>query len=72
MTLLNIHNNLSRGTERQTLSVNSLAAVVVGLDGLDSIVLPRDATSLVGNLDDIEELLADVGGDNEIATLRSQ
>jgi len=63
MTLLNIPNNLSWGTERQTLSVNSMAAVVVGLDSLDSIVFLRDAAAGVGNLDDIEQLLADVGGD---------
>ena len=44
-------------------------AVVVGLDGLDSIFLLRDAAAGVGDLDDIEELLADVGGDNEIAAL---
>jgi len=62
MTLLNIPCNLSWCTERQTLSVNSLAAVVVGLDGLDPVLLLRDAAALVGDLHDIEELLADVGG----------
>jgi len=63
---------LSWGTEHQTLSVNSLAAVVVGLDGLDPVLILGDAAALVGDLDDIEELLADVGGDDKIAALRSQ
>jgi len=60
---------LSGGTERQTLSVNSLAAVVVGLDGPDSIVLLRDTAALVGDSDDIEELLTTVGGDDDLASL---
>jgi len=63
---------LSWGAERQTLSVNSLAAVVVGLDGEDAIVFLRDTAALISDSDDVEEFLADVGRDNEIATLRSQ
>jgi hypothetical protein len=59
---------LSRGRERQSLSVNSLAAVIVGLDGLNPVLLLGDPTALVGNLHNIEELLADIGGDNEIAS----
>jgi len=66
MTLLNIHDNLSWGIERQTLSVNPLAAVVVGLDGEDSILLLTNPAAGIGDLDDIEELLADVGGDDDM------
>ena len=65
MILLNIPINLSWGTERQTLSVNFLAAVVVSLDGLYSILLLGDSTAVVGTLDDIEKLLADVGGNDK-------
>ena len=56
---------MSWGTERQTLSVNSLAAVVIGLDGEDSILLLRDSAAGVGDFDDVVKLLADVGGDNK-------
>ena len=49
-----------------------MAAVVVDLDGLDSIVLLRDAAALISDSDDVEEFLSNVGGDNEIAALRSQ
>ena len=45
--------NLSWGTERQTLSVNSLASVVVGLDGVEPIFLLANPAALVGHLDDI-------------------
>jgi hypothetical protein len=69
MTLLNIPNNLSWGTERQTLSVNSLAAVVAGLNGPHPVVLLRDAATGIGELDDIEKLLTDVGGDDDLASL---
>jgi hypothetical protein len=64
--------NLSWGTEHQKLSVNALAAVVEGLDGLNPVFLLRDPAALVGNIHDIEELLADVGGNDEIAALRLQ
>ena len=47
----------------------SLAAVVVGLDGLDSIVLLRDAAALISNGDNIEELLPTVGRDDDLAFL---
>ncbi|MEA1871989.1 MAG: hypothetical protein U9M91_01105 [Chloroflexota bacterium] len=56
---------MSWGIERETLSVNSLAAVVVGLDGSDSVLLLVNPAALVGDLNDIEELLADVGGDGD-------
>jgi hypothetical protein len=45
------------------LTINSFAAVVVGLDGEDPILLLGDAAAAVGNGNDIMELLADVGRD---------
>ena len=56
--------NLSWSAERQTLSVNSLTAVVVGVDALYPVFL-GDATPSVGDLYNIEKLLADVGGDDK-------
>jgi len=44
------------------------AAVVVGLDGEDPILLLGNAAAGVGYFDDIVELLADVGGDDQIAS----
>ena len=48
------------------------AAVEGGVDGGDSVLVLIDSAAGVGDLDDVEELLADVGGNNEIAALRSQ
>lgn len=45
------------------LGINSLSSVVAGLNSIDSVILLRDTATLVGDLDDIEELLPDVGGD---------
>jgi hypothetical protein len=59
---------LSRGRERQTLIVNSLAAIIVGVDSLDPTILLENHTALIGDSYDIEELLANIGGDNEIAS----
>jgi hypothetical protein len=46
------------------LSVNSLAAVVVGLDGQDPILHLVDAAALVGDGDDVVELLATISGND--------
>ena len=45
--------------------VLAFAAVVVGADGLDPIVLRGDAAPGVGYVDDVEELLGYVGGDDQ-------
>jgi hypothetical protein len=58
----------SRGPQGEALVVLGLAAVVVGLDGKDPVLLLVDPTALVGDGDDVVELLVDVGGDDEIAT----
>jgi len=42
--------------------VVTLAAVVVGLDREDAVLLLVDAAAGVGDGDDVVELLADVGG----------
>jgi hypothetical protein len=64
--------NNSWGPQDKPLLVEALAAVIVGPDGLDPVLHLVNAAPGVGDGDNIEKLLADVGGDNEIATQRSQ
>ena len=50
----------------------AFAAVVVGADGPNAIRGCGYCAAGVGDLDDIQDFLADVGRNHKIATLRSQ
>ena len=58
--------NDSRGPQGDGLVIAAVAAVVVGLDVLDPEGLGIDAAPGVADGDDIEELLADVGRNDEL------
>ena len=54
------------------MAIECLASAVVNIDVHYAILLIGYATPGVGDGDDVVELLANVGGNDEIATLRSQ
>ena len=58
----------SWGPQGEALVVLALAAVVVGLDSQDAVLLLVDAAAGVGDGDDVVELLGDVGGDDDVVS----
>ncbi len=51
------------------LGIASLSSAVIGLDGHDTIELTRDTASLIGDGDDIVELLATVDRNGDLTPL---
>ena len=65
-------NESSRSSQGERLAILPFPEAVFSIDVHDSILLGGDTASLIGNGDDVVKLLANVGGNDEIATLRSQ
>ena len=55
----------SWGPQGEALVVASVAAVVVGTEGQDAVLLVGDPAPDVGDIDDVQELLGDVGGNDD-------
>ena len=61
----------SWGPQVEGLIVAGVATIVGGADGEDPVLIVVYSATGVGDGDDVEELLGDVGGDGYLSALRS-